>query len=134
MLLSALHFALKKSSLEEIMKPAAKHFLDIERESGSNSLCKLHPIFYQGNLLQNLMSVEVWTRIPMDNSSTSESVLMECLARCIESQIIWINVIGQKIWSAPFPYGAHFSPHKKLFVVRYLHAYSASFYITAEQL
>ena len=134
MLLSALHFALKKSSLEEIMKPAAKHFLDIERESGSNSLCKLHPIFYQGNLLQNLMSVEVWTRIPMGNSSTSESVLMECLARCIESQIIWINVIGQKIWSAPFPYGAHFSPHKKLFVVRYLHAYSASFYITAEQL
>ena len=128
MILSALHF--EQKSIEEIMKPAAKHLLDIQQET---VITKLHSLFYQGDLLENLKKCEVWSRIPRGERSMSQSALMECLARCIETQIIWIDVFEKRLISHPYPYGIYFSPHRKIFVVRFLYAnMDDSFYIAAE--
>ena len=128
LVLAAIHFEMKHSSIENILKPAEMHFDQMKKESGMT----IHPSLYDGDLIKNVLNPEKWLRGNMSSLSNNESLLLECIARCIGKQIIFQRFIGNQIIPMPFPYGAHLPTFTRINVIAF-HAGNNGFFISASK-
>ena len=91
---------------------------------------EFHDSFFDGDFVQNLLNLEVWVKLPNRLHYLNECILIECLARIIQRQIMFITV-RDNMDMPVILCGHHLPESTRLFVLRFQQDRMSTFYVTA---
>ena len=91
---------------------------------------EFHDSFFDGDFVQNLLNLEVWVKLPNRLHYLNECILIECLARIIQRQIMFITV-RDNMDMPVILCGHHLPESTRLFVLRFQQDRNSTFYVTA---